>query len=975
MTRWPQAVLAALFVGLGASAAPRRAVAALTRQTAVSRLDARSAGRPFRKRKRVDKLLAGTRKPDQVSDASSPFTSSVGPEARSREAAPSTQPLDAASSSGAAPRLRASGPTLGVNGAQPLGPLVASLEPTPAQLALPPSLPVEPSTPPSAPRAEPEGPRAVRLSRPPTIDGVLDEELWATAPAIDDFTQLLPDEAQAPSQPWSVQVAYDNEALYFAFRMNDREPDGIVGRLTRRDTDSGSDILNIEIDTRGDGQAAYHFEVNAANVQGDAIRTGDDVFGYDWNAVWTSATGRTPDGWVAEVRIPLVVLRFEPGREAAWRFQFFRFLSRRAEWDMWAFKKVSEFGELKRFRAIPGIEGLVPSQGIEIRPFAVVRGRQRDAPPGLPDPRGRDVGAALGIDARFALTPGISLDATVLPDFGQIDADPARLNLSTYELFFPEKRPFFTERAELFSLQDLYGAPQSTQLFYSRRLGAPTPSAVVPESARLIEQAEVVRLWGAAKLTGSIGPGLTLALLDAVAAPEDATLGLADDARTLQAITPTSNFSVARLRGTWGPITLAGMVTDVHRFEPATGLGWEGECPNGVRADPQGRCTRDATTAALDLRVDLLNGMFSANAAAIGSRIHAGPELTLRDGTKISRGTLGYGGRLELAKPSGFWTARALFETFSPGLDLNEVGYLARQNLHKLNVETGLQVTNGKVYRGIRTRLGAYGSNSYDGVALSRGIELTNIIDYTNAWTTFVQLGWSPRVYDNRETSDGASTEKAAQLYANWSMNTDRARMVVFESAGTARTTWKGWLVDGTATLSLRPIDRLEIGLSPGVTRVVGDPRWLETVETGEEATWRYGLQDVLAGSLTLRTAIAFTTRLTLQTYAQLYLADIRYGQLYDVTQPGSRPALRLDALTPVEGDASPFSGAEVALNVNVVLRWEVMPGSMLTLAYTHGQLGAPPAEPSAPRLDYGALTRVPVSNVLMLKFASYFAQ
>ncbi|HYV46212.1 MAG TPA: DUF5916 domain-containing protein [Myxococcaceae bacterium] len=363
-----------------------------------------------------------------------------------------------------------------------------------------------------------------------------------------------------------------------------------MARLTRRDRDVGSDSVQVDLDSRGDHREAFHFEVSAAGVQRDAIRTGDQALNFDWDAVWTSAVRVDAEGWTVELAIPLTVLRFKEHAEADWRIQARRLIARPNELDAIAFIPRAEHGELSRYLAIDGLAGLPAPRGLELVPFALAQLRQRGTPAVL------DWAPGVGLDARYGLTAGLSLDGTVLPDFAQVEADQAVLNLTTFEVQFPEKRPFFLEGAELFSLQDVFGDPLSTQLFYSRRLGAPAPEVEAPDGFTVASAPARIGLWGAVKVAGKVNDALSLALVDGVTAAERAKLIDPAGDEVLEGIAAPSNFFAGRAQLELPAGWRAGLtLSDARRAEGASSLGLAGICLDGAAAGADGRCTHDAT--------------------------------------------------------------------------------------------------------------------------------------------------------------------------------------------------------------------------------------------------------------------------------------------------------------------------------------------------------------------------------------------
>ena len=816
--------------------------------------------------------------------------------------------------------------------------------------------------------------RAVRVTGRPSIDAA-PPSLWDGIPALSGFTQLTPDEGAAPSEATTVRIAYDDRALYFLVRAEDRSGrDGIVANLTRRDRDVGSDAIIIDLDTRGSHTGAFHFEVSAGGVQRDALRTGDDSLNYDWDALWNATVRRDDHGWTAWIEIPFSALRFPEQAVQDFRLQIRRYIARRNELDLWSFVPRDEHGELLRYGKLEGIEGLRPSRGLLVVPYVTGRLRHTSAPDNIGLPVGWDPSAGAGFDLRYALTAGLSLDATVLPDFGQVDADQVILNLTTFELFYPEKRPFFLEGADWFSLLDAYGEPTSVQPFYSRRIGAAVGNPVVVQGSRLGQLPEPAGVLGAAKLTGRAGP-VELAFLDGLADSE--TIGITSPGGVSSAsrLVPLSNFAVALARVPFARGARVGlMLTSVLRAEEPNSIDVQGLCPDGYPRGEDGRCFHDALTGALDLRWQSPSGAWSMTGTVLGSLLSHGPSRVVPDGTVLGPGSAGIGGIAEVAKASGNLLLDAVFETYSPQLDLNDAGYLPSQNLHRLFTRIAWRTFHaGGPALSTEWGLELFGRESWDGVRIARGVQVNNRTIWRNNWTTWLELQRYPTTYDNRELRDGGRMERPPQWGVEWSVTTNPSTTWVFGLNGVLRSSWKGIILDSSASITVRPASRLELALLPTWNRVTGDPRWVDTLGTAPgDRTYRIGLQDASAPGVTLKSTFTFHPKLTLQVYGQLFFASVLYRMLWEVPATGPNPVVRLgDLASPGQLNTS-YDTADAVLNVNVVLRWEYRPGSALFVVYSRSQQGGLALDPveGRPRVDFARLGQGLVADTFQLKLS-----
>ncbi len=827
---------------------------------------------------------------------------------------------------------------------------------------------------------------AARTGRPPRIDGDLSDSVWSLATPLGPLVQQSPDEGQPPTARTEIRILHDDVALYFGVRCFDA-PGLVIANLSRRDRDVSSDAVVIDLDTRGDHRSAFHFEVSAAGVQRDALRTGDSALQFEWDAVWQSAVRRDDLGWSVTIAIPFSELRFASEGSPRFRLQVRRVVARRNEVDQWVPVGRDEHGELLRYGVLEGFAGLPRPIGVSLTPFVSARGRERRSNPTLGLPRGFDGGLGAGLDASIHLTSALTLNATALPEFGQVEADQSLLNLTTFEILFPEKRPFFLEGADLFSLEDVNGSPQSAQLFYSRRIGAAPASGLVPAGGSLLEQPELVRVHGAAKLSGRLADGIGLALLDAVTAPETA---LVTDGTTQQSqrVAALTNFFVGRLSLELGAGLRAGvMFAQVNRAESPRSMAVGGVCP-GVE-DPlgnftvapggDGRCTHDATSGAVDLLWQIEDGGLAAGATLLASRLTSGPRRSLPDGVSIGPGDADLGFRFEASKSSGSLLGSLAYEGYGKRLDLNDAGYLRQQNLQRAVGRIAWRELAWGPTRESTFAAEVVEHRSFDGTKLRERFNVNNGTTWANSWQSWIEPQWFPVSYDNRETRDGALTERAAHWGLELGVSTNPKAPFSVALDSTTLATWQGVQLDAAVAFAARPHPRFEVSLMPSVTRLTGDPRWVGTAQDG---TYRFGLQRALAAGVTLRSTFTFDQNLSLQAYAQLFFSSVRYDQISEAHADGGR-TIALSAQQPSAIDPGAYDQRDAVLNTNVVLRWEFLPGSTFYLVYTRAHAGGlapfladgsgqrqPP-----PALDFGALTRGPIEDALLCKVSLRWAQ
>ncbi|HVH13672.1 MAG TPA: DUF5916 domain-containing protein, partial [Longimicrobium sp.] len=422
-----------------------------------------------------------------------------------------------------------------------------------------------------------EAPRAVRAARATEairLDGRFDEAAWASAEVATDFVQRGPDVGQPSTERTEVRVLYDDGAMYVAARMFDSQPERIRAPLARRDEPvMNSEWFNVVFDSYHDRRTAFRFGVNPAGLRRDVYHFNDGGEDASWDAVWEVATTVDSLGWTAEYRIPLSQLRFTPpaeGAEQTWGVQFFRYVSRRDEWSHWAPWLPTYAGFTSRFGELRGLRGLGTPRRLELMPYSSARLDRQPDRPGDPFYSANEGAASVGVDVKMGLAGGLTLTGTVNPDFGQVEVDPAVVNLSAFETFFPERRPFFVEGADVFRFGQLmnfngYGDPS---FFYTRRIGrAPQRRVRASATVPFVDEPENSTILAAGKVTGRLPGGWTVGLLDAVTQREEARFVDVGGDRHDTPVEPLTNYFAGRVRRDMngGATVVGGMLTGVHR--------------------------------------------------------------------------------------------------------------------------------------------------------------------------------------------------------------------------------------------------------------------------------------------------------------------------------------------------------------------------------------------------------------------------
>ncbi|MBU8898695.1 carbohydrate binding family 9 domain-containing protein [Corallococcus sp. M34] len=824
--------------------------------------------------------------------------------------------------------------------------------------------------------------QAVRADGPLHVDGRLDEPAWAKAPVFDAFVERFPVSGRTPSERTEVRVLYDAETLYVGIVAHDSQPALIDRRMGRRDDFPYSDAVRLIIDPMNDRRTGYGFAVNAGGIQEDGLYYDDRNYTTDWGGVWDAAVGNVEDGWVAEYAIPLSLLRFPEAPVQSWGFSVRRDIARKNE-ELESVENPREAAaNVSRLGRLTGLVDLQPRGRWELVPYVAARGvmRPQFSDAAQPTPRMMSPVLDVGLDVRGALSSGLMLNATFNPDFGELEADQLLLNLSTFESYYSERRPFFTQGMELFQPVGWEGGRSPLTMFYSRRVGLETP------------------ILGAAKLTGTVGPGVQVGVLDAlVAGPWQAQdeanpdrrlrvhpsrpLHLGPDAELPGAPLATTNFLAAAARAPVGTASRVGV--SFASALPMAGLCREEDAALDDARQPAECRTRGGNVLGMDFDLRSANREWAVYGQLNASQVVRGlPERTLHDGTVLRRGDMGVGGYLRAGRFSGNgFRADVGVDFASPTLSLVATGFQRAQNEQTPRFTLRYERQDGlgplKLFRAIVTGGAKWTADSR---ATFRGAFMDlNLIAILPTFDLIeLDVGTDVGGYDVRALdSTGVPLEREGSHYVNFYVESNAKRAMsiggnasmALHRAGGPTPARVGW--GGDVFVSVRPHPSLETRVEVGNDRTPYVARFVENLGNSH-----FILGDLKSNylSLTLRQQWILTPHLTLQGYAQLFTDYGVYGRYFSASSNEAKAPIRLADLTPVDrADADSFY--DTALNVNVVLRWEYRLGSTLFLVYSRAQQGLPAAEGDRPAASLlpKRLLAGPANDAVLLKWSYYW--
>ncbi len=768
--------------------------------------------------------------------------------------------------------------------------------------------------------------------------GELSDEVWRSLPAVDAFVQRDPHEAGEPSQRTEFRVAYDATTLFVKVRAYDTEPDKIVTYLTRRDLDSPCDWIRILIDSYHDRRTAYEFAVNPSGVKMDRYWFSDNNRDDSWDAVWDVSVSRDNQGWIAEFRIPFSQLRYTPSAAGTFGFAVSRQIGRLNETSTWPLLARSANGYVSSFGELGNLEMTASPKKLELTPYAVANTTTQPTD-GNPLLKSAAPGGAFGLDMKYALTPGLTLTTTVNPDFGQVEADPAVVNLSAFETYFSERRPFFVEGSGNFNFNLDCNDGACSGLFYSRRVGrAPHATANLPGGDDVYTDVPAqTKILGAAKLTGRIGQ-YSIGVMQAVS--EEATAPIRIGPVFSQPVVePLTSFTVGRVRREFANQSAIGlMLTNTNRrtTDDLAGPLPTAATTGGVDWDLRFKKRYSLTGywAASSVRGDAV----AIEAVQEDSRHYfQRPDLKSETLDPARTSLSGDSAMIAISKIGGEhvrFNSNVSYK--APGFDVNDVGFLRRADTR--NIGNWIQFRNDHPNRWFRSRMinfNEYAGWNADGDRLYSGGNVNAHAVFANNWSIGGGYNINGLNFDDRTTRGGPGVYMDGGRGAWYYVNSDNRRSVSLNYFGS-------WFVDPhggqsrdfNPEFTFRPIPALMISTGVRLSTNHTDTQWVGEV-TDAANHYVFGRLDQTTVALTGRFNYTLTPNLSLQLYAQPFVSEGSYDAFKETANPRSLDyAARFSPYaydTVANGD--PDFNVKSFRTTNV-LRWEYKPGSTLFVVW-----------------------------------------
>ncbi|MFA5835075.1 MAG: DUF5916 domain-containing protein [Bacteroidota bacterium] len=761
--------------------------------------------------------------------------------------------------------------------------------------------------------AQPKSMKAIRTSTPPVIDGFGDDEVWKQATIASGFVQREPLEGSPESERTEFKILYDDNNIYVYAMMYDSHSDSIVTRLARRDDIPESDWFGIGFDSYYDRQTAFIFIVLASGSKADNLTYNDGRDeDYSWDPVWQSETKILSNGWSAEFKIPLSQIRFTEGIDM-WGMNVARRISRKQEETNWNLMSKNIDGVVSQFGTMAGMADVRLPKLLEVLPYAV--GSSEHYPQTSDRVKIEKIRPDAGVDLKYGVSSNFTLDATINPDFAQVEADPAVLNLTTFETFYPEKRPFFIEGTQILRFVT-FGGDFGPGLFYSRRIGRPI-SARLPGDGKIItEEPQTSTILGAAKFSGKTDGGTSIGILTGVTDEEEFsyrdTLG---SIRTKQ-VEPSASYNLFRVKQDfWGNSNIGAIVTGTSRI---------GSVP--------------AYTAGTDWDVKFDSSKYRVNgflAVSHGTK-YIDKFHRVRSQPFMQQGSAG---KLNFGKVSGAWTYGGGFDFTSKKYFINDIGFFRSPNDYGVGVNGGYRnFIPGDLFRTYNFGANIHWRWNYDKMTLFRELSANAFGQFLNYWAVEGNASYSFGGEDPYEPRGYGVYHIPSSFFIRGEIESDSRKTVIVNAEENYRTFSDGSFASNTeASVIIRPTSSMEYQLSLGygierdldrfVTPIV------DTVITfaAVDPVALYGKRDVDGLDITLRSSVLFTHDLSLQIYNQFFWAKGNFDpSTYALLNPNR-------GLTPYAYTAN-HDFNQTSLQTNVVLRWEYREGSTFYFVWSHGR-------------------------------------
>jgi hypothetical protein len=829
----------------------------------------------------------------------------------------------------------------------------------------------------------------------PVIDGKLDDECWKTGTWAGNYHQFTPNEGAKPTYPTYLNIQYDDKYLYVAFRAFDGEPKKMTRMAGVRDETVG-DMVGLTLDSYRDYRTGFEFTVTSWGQKVDLVLFNPADWDFNWNAVWKVKTGTEDSAWVAEYEIPLSQLRYSNKDEQVWGLHTWRWISRISEESNWEQQSKIGPGMLYNFGELRGIKGLKKSRRLEISPFILGDLKTMKAEPGNPFTKnGRLWGGNAGLDAKIGVSSNFTIDLTVNPDFGQVESDPSVMNLTAFETFYSEKRPFFLEGLTIFDYKF-----DDQSLFYSRRIGHAPSLTLNPDDTTFIKSPDKTTILSALKFSGTTSKGLSVGLIQSITANEKAQISDPYGNKKNQQVEPLTSYTVARIQKGYnaGNTLIGGMLTSVNRAINDPGLEF---------------LSRNAFTGGLDLLHHWKDKEFYIDARLVGSYINGSrqaitslQESSARYYQRPGAGYLnydttrthlnGFGGKLQVGKGSkGFWKYSTGLTWFSPGLDLNDIGYMTYSDEIVNKNEVSFLINKPvSIFHTYNIGFEQFNMWNFNGTYLGSGGELSFYSEFKNNWVFVTDLNFRSGAVDPRLVRGGPEIMMPFSLSESGSVTTDHSKRVILDFSYSYQTRGSKsassfYLEPG---ISIRPVQALKLGMTANIINNNDKLQYITTMGYLSEKHYIFGTIDQKTLGLTFRIDLNISPEFSIQYYGSPYVSRGSYSEFKHITNPEAdkfkdrykeyvNPTFSADkyGLDENEDMVTDYFIGNPDFNFhqfrsNLVAKWEYRLGSYIYLVWSSERTGYTNSSKASISESLKQMGKVFPNNVFLIKLNYWFS-
>jgi len=794
----------------------------------------------------------------------------------------------------------------------------------------------------------------------PRIDGIIDDASWDVVEWTTDYVEFEPDNGTPPTEQTKMKIVYDEKNLYVAFRCYQKDPLTIERRMGRRD-DFPGDWVEINIDSYGDDRTGFSFTISASGVKGDEFISNNGNFDDSWNPIWYTKTNIDAEGWTAELKIPLSQLRFSASDEQIWGLQSTRRYFNNEERSTWQPLPANPPGWVSEFGELRGIKGLIPQKQLEIQPYLVSQLDTYEAEEGNPFLDGNDTKVTGGLDAKIGITNDLTVDLTINPDFGQVDADPGAVTLDGFEIFFQERRPFFVENKSVFDYDLGSGADN---LFFSRRIGrSPQGSAFGPNTV-YVDQPNNTTILGAAKFSGKTKNGWTVGLLESITSKEFADVINTDGSEEEVLVEPLTNYLVGRVQKDFNDRNsyVGGVFTATHRNLD----------PNVSFLHSQ------AYSGGLDFQHNWKERTYYINGKATFSHVRGSKEAILQTQTTITHlfqregadhvevdptrtSLTGTGGNFEIGKGGGGdWRYYFGGNWKSPEYELNDIGFLRQaDDIRQYMGARRLWNKPTSWFRQANVRGNISTAFDFEGNYNRMQYELGGYVNWKNNWWSEIGGVHKPRIYVNTFLRGGPRWRYNEENYWFFFSGTDQRKKLSFRAGHVNSKATQNNFAFYNYEIGARyqPFNSLSLSLDFNYEENPSKTQYVSQQDFSGVTRYILGEIDNETISTTLRVNYNINPNLTIQYYGQPFIFRAKYSNFNYVNNPIAEDLNeRITLYTPdqISFNGETYSvdedtdGAEdysfgdpnfafVQYRSNLVVRWEYIPGSEIFFVWSQG--------------------------------------